>query len=54
MRIDLIALILMTSRDRLMKVMLARTTEVGSRNLSWAATQDMPSGSYVEDCHVSE
>ncbi|KAJ9091156.1 hypothetical protein QFC20_007714 [Naganishia adeliensis] len=39
---------------KLMKLLLARTTEAGSRNLVWAGTEDMPSGSYVDSCKVSE
>ncbi|KAJ9113045.1 hypothetical protein QFC22_006141 [Naganishia vaughanmartiniae] len=38
----------------LMKMVIARSTEVGSRNLVWAGTQDMPTGSYVHDCAISE
>ena len=34
-------------------MLIARTTEVGARNLVWAATQETPSGAYVEDCKVS-
>lgn len=38
----------------LQKMLLARTTEAGSRNLVWAGTEDMPTGSYVDSCQVSE
>ena len=36
------------------KALLARTTEVGSRNLVWACINDTPSGSYVSACEVTE
>jgi hypothetical protein len=33
---------------------LARTTEVGSRNLVWACLHDTPAGAYVADCKIAE
>jgi NAD(P)-dependent dehydrogenase (short-subunit alcohol dehydrogenase family) len=37
-----------------LKFFLARSTEVGSRNLVWACTHDTPAGAYVSDCRVTE
>ncbi|KAL8280529.1 hypothetical protein RQP46_007177 [Phenoliferia psychrophenolica] len=36
------------------KALLARTTEVGSRNLVWACLNETPPGAYVSNCEVTE
>ncbi|KAJ9117678.1 hypothetical protein QFC24_006392 [Naganishia onofrii] len=38
----------------LLKLVAARSTEVGSRSLVWAATKDTPTGAYVQDCQLFE
>ncbi|GHJ88877.1 hypothetical protein NliqN6_5279 [Naganishia liquefaciens] len=38
----------------LLKLLIARSTEVGSRNLVWAGTSETPSGAYVDSCQVHE
>lgn len=38
----------------LMKAVLARTSEEGSRCLVWAATNDTPQGAYSASCRVEE
>lgn len=38
----------------LLKLLIARSTEVGSRNLVWAGTNETPSGAYVDSCQVHE
>ncbi|KAJ9094239.1 hypothetical protein QFC21_006065 [Naganishia friedmannii] len=38
----------------LLKLIGARSTEAGARNLVWAGTQDMSIGAYIHDCQVLE
>ncbi|KAJ9113047.1 hypothetical protein QFC22_006143 [Naganishia vaughanmartiniae] len=38
----------------LLKLIAARSTEAGARNLVWAGTHDMPTGAYIHDCRVFE